>query len=252
MSAMRPRDWLFVSIVFALGLLCIRLGFWQLDRLQQRRERVARLKAQMAMPAVDLLQLSNALEEAEFRLASARGTFDHGNALLLRNRALNGVPGYHLVTPLLLAGSDWAVLVDRGWIEGGAEPRALLQRYRQPEQAAVEGLLLGSQSEPRLAFLADKVPGAGEEPLPAWRVLFIEGIAAQLPYNVLPLYLAQTEPLEGSGEQPIPQPEIDLTEGPHLSYAVQWFAFAATAFIGGGLWLRRRRRDRPQIVRSPQ
>ena len=129
--------------------------------------------------------------------------------------------GFRLITPLRLTGSDQAVLVDRGWIEADADPDELLLRYRRPQAATLEGIVLGPQSEPNLAFLADDVPQPGAEPLRAWRVLNIGGVQGQLPYALLPIYIAQTEPLEGAGARPEPQPEINTSEGPHLSDAIQ-------------------------------
>jgi cytochrome oxidase assembly protein ShyY1 len=59
--------------------------------------------------------------------------------------------------------------------------------------------------------------------------------------------LEATEPIGAQG-LPKPQTEIDLSEGSHLSYAIQWFAFAAISFLGGIAWLARgfaRRRANP-------
>jgi surfeit locus 1 family protein len=63
-----------------------------------------------------------------------------------------------------------------------------------------------------------------------------------MPYPLLPFFVAQTSTPSGSGEHPIPDPEIDLTDGPHLSYAMQWFAFAIIALGGAGAWIGRRQR----------
>jgi surfeit locus 1 family protein len=120
-------------------------------------------------------------------------------------------------------------------------------RTRSPESWAVSGavevggLLLPSQPEPAIAVLADRVPAEGEPPLREWRALSIEGIRRQIPYPVLGVYLAQESPAPGPAG-PQPSAELDLTEGPHLGYAIQWFAFAAIAIVGGLLWLRRAHR----------
>ena len=63
---------------------------------------------------------------AEWRSVEASGTYDTGAEVLIRNRSFDGAPGYHVVTPLVIADGT-ALLVNRGWIplspEGGSGPR---------------------------------------------------------------------------------------------------------------------------------
>jgi cytochrome oxidase assembly protein ShyY1 len=75
------------------------------------------------------------------------------------------------------------------------------------------------------------------------RDLDVRGIASSLPYDVFPLPLqlaGQTPPQPGA--LPIPVPLPALSEGPHLSYAIQWFSFATIALVGAAILLRRDRR----------
>jgi surfeit locus 1 family protein len=77
-------------------------------------------------------------------------------------------------------------------------------------------------------------------------------IGAALPYPILPVYLLlerQVPPQTGSLPEPPPLPP--LTNGPHLSYAVQWFSFAAIALFGYVVLLRRDRRDAVAPVAAP-
>ena len=60
----------------------------------------------------------------------------------------------------------------------------------------------------------------------------LERIGSQLPYRLLDAYV-QPDPEPSDALPPIPyQPEIELSEGPHLGYAGQWFSFAALLFFG--------------------
>jgi len=152
---------------------------------------------------------------------------------------MDGMAGVHVVTPLHLAGSDQTILVERGWIADKVYRTQPPASWSVGGQVEVSGLLLPTQREPSLAFLADRPPGLGEPPLRAWRALSIPGVQAQLPYPVLGVYLMQESPAP-SEDAPTPQSELDLGEGSHLGYSIQWFAFAATAFIGGWIWMRRR------------
>jgi hypothetical protein len=109
--------WLWATLAVVLGLaLLIRLGFWQLDRLAERRAANAHLVAQLEMPPLNLTGQPLAPAGVDLRRANVRGSYDFAQEMVLRNRAFDGAPGVHLITPLRIAGSDTAVLVDRGWI----------------------------------------------------------------------------------------------------------------------------------------
>ena len=219
-----------------IGLACLRLGVWQLDRLAQRRAGNASARAQLDRPTIALPQALASGENLEYRRATASGLFDPTHEVYLTSRPQDGVAGVHVVTPLLLADDGPAVLVDRGWI-ADADYRALSpESWSQQGPTQVSGFLLPSQGEPAISFLADRVPVEGEPPLLEWRALSIAGIAGQIPYPVIDVYLVQEGPAPHP-RAPFPSPELDLSEGPHLGYAVQWFAFAAIAWVGAGLWL---------------
>jgi cytochrome oxidase assembly protein ShyY1 len=111
----RPR-WIGLTVfaVVVVGV-CVRLGMWQLDRLEGRREFNARYAAGLEaapMPIEDLLADGGALA---YRRAIAMGRFDTAHEVILYGRTLDGQAGNHLLTPLVLADGR-AVIVDRGWV----------------------------------------------------------------------------------------------------------------------------------------
>jgi surfeit locus 1 family protein len=67
----------------------------------------------------------------------------------------------------------------------------------------------------------------------------LEGIATALPYRLAPLYLLARGEEPTRAALPVPAPLTELSEGPHLSYAIQWFSFAAVALVGCAVLLRR-------------
>ena len=239
MNGPRRRTGLFLVLAALTAALFVRLGFWQLARHAERTQRNAAIQSSLASPPVLLPEQGPITEEYGYRRVRATGRFDPSNQILLMNRAYQERPGYHLVTPLLQEGNSPAVLVDRGWIpqEDGTAER--LQNYRLDETVSLSGLLLPSQQEPSWSLLADPTPAPGERRL-AWRALSIPTIQQQFPYALAVLYLEQSEPLAGSGSGPIPAPELGISPGPHLGYAIQWFAFAAIAVGGALFWARRR------------
>jgi len=234
---LRPRGWSFLALAVLIAAACVRLGFWQLSRLAERRAHNQMIEARLAMPVADLQADASAASEQLYRRIRASGTFDADHEVLLENRTLNDQPGVHLITPLLLEGQLPAVLVDRGWValENGAAPSR--GRYRILEQVNVEGVLRPSQPEPSWAFLADPTAAPDQAPLDSVRVLNVERIQAQTPYTLLPVVLELTAPTQPG--MPIPNPDLDLSDGPHLGYAIQWFLFAVIALAGGLLYLKR-------------
>jgi surfeit locus 1 family protein len=237
--------WTTLFMLFAVGVM-VRLGIWQLDRLAARRADNAHIRAMQAAPALDLNSLdpSTDLETMEYRAAVARGTFIFDDQVALRNQYW-GIPdgpaeyGHHLLTPLLLEDGR-AVLVDRGWIPGSYTDPAAWHEFDQPGEVAVSGILRLSQSEAEMGGLStgDTLPG---QPQDFWVLPDLAGIAGQLTYELLPVYLQHAPP---AGEQALPYkalPELVLTDGSHLGFALQWFFYASLVFFGYPVFLRRRK-----------
>jgi surfeit locus 1 family protein len=236
---MFQRRWLFATLlVFAGTALCIRLGIWQLDRLAQRRLFNAQYLSARAAPALDLnRQAPDSIAGMEWRAAKVTGEYDFANQVALKNQYYNNQMGLHLLTPLRFG--DKAILVDRGWIpsDGNSTP-ADWRRYDEPGTVTLEGQLRLGQTKPAFGGAADVLPANGAK-LETWYNADLAHIARQMPYPVLPVYL-QPKPKPNDTEPPIPfQPEVEITEGPHLGYAFQWFTFATILFVGYPFFLRK-------------
>src|SRR5574339_344360 len=119
---MFQRKWLLLTLLVVAGTaLCIRRGFWQLDRLEQRRAFNAQFEMARAQPALDLNEEQPPdLAEMEWRPVKVTGEYDFANQVAIRNQYYDNEYGYHLWTPLVFGAE--AVFVDRGWIpaEGNA------------------------------------------------------------------------------------------------------------------------------------
>ncbi len=238
MTRLRKRDWSFILLIIVVTAACIRLGFWQLERLEQRQAEIQRVEAKLDNPPVKVATTVIAPAFA-YQPAFAVGEFDTQDQILIENQSLDGQPGFHLVTPLRLVRAEGAILVDRGWIpfEDGIEGN--LGQFNVSGMVEVKGILIPSVEQPDWSFLADPAPEPGEAPLQTWRFLTVDLIRRQVDFPLAALILVQTEALEDGPALPRPDPRIDLDEGPHLGYAIQWFAFASIAIIGGTLWIRR-------------
>ena len=221
--------------VLLIATVCVRLGFWQLQRLEERRARNAVLAAALAEPVLTLegealRAIAETPERFRFRRVRVAGRFDHPAALLLRGRARRGAPGVHLVAPLLLAAGDTAILVDRGWLPSADAATADPRPYAVAGPVSVVGLL-----RPLPRTLADD--GAVTRPVDGVDVttvqrLHVEVLGSEGPPVLLPVYLQRIPPDAGEDRLPLAEPVPTLDEGPHLGYAVQWFSFAAIAVVG--------------------
>ena len=239
--SMFSRQWgLTTLLVLAGAVLCARLGIWQLDRLAQRRAFNAHVEAMWAATPLTLTgQPDQDLSLMEYRAVSASGSYDFENQVVLRNRYYQDVYGYHVLTPLLLEDGS-AVLVDRGWIpaEGNDTP-ADWRKYDQPGRVTLRGQIRQGQVKPDLGGVPDPTLAPGMTRLEFWNTVNLERIGRQLPYPLLNVFL-QPDVDPGDMDPPIPyQPEIELSEGPHLGYAGQWFTFATILLLGYPVYLRK-------------
>jgi surfeit locus 1 family protein len=233
------RRWRFATLLVVVGTaVLVRLGVWQMDRLEQRRAFNAQVESARSQPALDLnLEQPEDITAMEWRAVYFVGKYDFENQIAVRNQYHGDQYGYHLLTPLL--SHDKAVLVDRGWIpaDGNSSP-ADWRKYDEPGVVAVTGQIRLGSGKPAFGGVADALPEDGSR-LEIWNNADVEKISMQLPYPILTVYLqAKADPHDAA--PPIPfQPELELTEGPHFGYAVQWFIFAALLFFGYPLYLKK-------------
>ena len=224
--------WLLATVLVIAGTLgLIRLGIWQLDRLKERRAFNSQVESARSQPAFDLNQKQpDNLTAMEWRQVQFAGKYDFVNQIAIRNQYYNNQSGYHLLTPLLSSGT--AVLVDRGWIpaDGNSAPKDW-RKYDEAGEVKVIGQVRLGLGKPAFGGVADALPVDGSR-LEVWNNADVARVASQLSYPILPVYI-QTNPDASDTKPPIPfQPELDLTEGPHFGYAMQWFTFAAILFFG--------------------
>jgi len=174
----------------------------------------------------------------EWRAVTVTGEYDFDNQVVLRNQYFGDQYGYHLITPLRFDGE--AVLVDRGWIpaDGNDAPQDW-RKYDEAGPVTVVGQIRLGQGKPVFGGVAEAELNSGQTRRVAWNNLDVSGISGQIPSRTLPVYV-QPSASENDDQPPIPsQPVLELTEGPHFGYALQWFAFAAILSIGYPFYLQR-------------
>ncbi len=210
------RDIVGAAVALAVAIVCVRLGIWQLDRLGQRRARNAVVAARLAQPPLSVGR-GTPLDSVRQRRLVARGVYDFARERVWPLRSFDGTPGVALVTPLRLADGS-AVFVDRGWVPSPDAHHVDPSVYREPDSASVEGL----------GF----IPPRGREDVD------IAALRDSVPYALLPFLLQQTGTSAPHG-LPRRWPAPSLDDGPHLSYAIQWFSFALIIVVGTSALLRK-------------
>jgi surfeit locus 1 family protein len=224
----------FAGLLVVVAGVCLALGAWQLDRLAQRRATNVETERARSAPLVDLAKGHQGTLDQ--RRVMAAGRFDQERLFVLRGRPYRGSPGVELVMPLLLAGSDTAVLVNLGFVPAADAVHFDPAMVDLPISDSVVGL---AQAIPLNPGWGQPVLSRGDT---TWRHIEFEAVARRLPYPVLPIVIGRTTN-DSIGGYPRALPAPPLDDGPHLSYAIQWFSFATIALVGGALWLRKRETD---------
>lgn len=216
------------SFALLIFVSMVALGFWQLGRLAERRAENAARVALLDQSPVTLTGQESDPAALAGRKVRLTGTYLNDESVVLRGqRSDSGVDGVHLLTPLRLSGGEVAVLVDRGWLPANQRDPAALAAYAVPREVTVEGLAWPAQVRPDSPLAPRDLPLPGETRIPAWVRVDVVGIQAQVSAPLLPIYI-ETLPVAGSAATlPRPADPRLLDEGPHLGYALQWFAFAA-------------------------
>lgn len=247
---LRPK-WIFGHLlVLALVVAMVNLGFWQLRRLHQRKafnNRILTNEAKPAAPLPGVLGPHATEDDAtadQGRNVRATGHYDTAESIVVTGQSINNVPGVWVMTPLVLEDGR-AVLVNRGFIAdngglsappAGAEPPA--------GTVTVTGSIQPTETPSGLQH-RDSV---GASRRTNFTFVDIGRIQTQIRQQLLPGWLlatAQKPPYTGKVVlQPVTPPE--LSNGPHLSYAIQWFAFSAIGVFGYPLLLWRRAADEDQ------
>lgn len=211
-----------------LAGVCVQLGMWQFERLDERTDENAIVKEHLDKEPVPIDDVIGPEDDEvpvdnEWTPVTVSGTYDPEHQVVEKYQTRDSGPGVEIVTPLV-TDAGTAVLVNRGWMES-ENNTASVDEIPAPEdgQVTVTGWL-------RVDSGADA--GAVEPSDGQVRAVSSEGIETALPYDAFPGYvnvtaqeLAPASPLE-------PEPRPDLGQGPHFFYGLQWFFFATLAVFG--------------------
>ena len=226
--------WLALAVfVVTLTIAFINLGRWQLDRLDQRRERNSSVVAHENSPVAEFVAVftRTIVEADQWQRVAVRGTFDPDHQFMVRYRSLGPASGYEVITPLRTTTGAW-VLVDRGF---GTKRNDEDYPTSVPAPPAGEVAITGYVRRDEQGSTQAVTP---VQPGNSIRLVNSAALAGSLPYPVVNGFISVIEltPAQAGGLAPITPPQ--LSEGNHFTYAIQWFIFAGMAGLGLVLLIR--------------
>jgi len=230
-SHLKLRKLILSALAIAFALACIWLGFWQIRRLHERQRANELLSSRRFAPEVELDALPADTAAARFRRVHVKGIYDHAQEIIYTLRGRNGSPGVNILTPVLRAGKDTAVLVNRGWVYSADGTSVDTQPWREADTIDGHGWV---ETFPTKGPFAPPNPARPR----SFRRLDRAQLVKVFPYPIANYYVVLTDSATSPSAPPRVEP-MPLDEGSHRSYAIQWFSFAAISIIGLVIFVRR-------------
>lgn len=225
---MMTRRWLgYLALAVVFAVTCFFLGRWQWHRFEVKNTRADRISAHYdatPIPLSDVLATPSAPlpPGREWTPITATGTYDATKLLLVRNRPLDGNYGYEVLVPLQIPHAG-ALLVDRGWVANG---RTASDRPEVPATPAGPVTVTG--------WLREGEPSLGRDmPLGQLASINLTEASRQLHEPTYQTYVILKGEHGAPGQkivrpQALEPPSVD--KGPHLAYAIQWWAVMLVGF----------------------
>ena len=230
---MRAREkYVFLKSLVALALiaLCLIAAQWQYHRGVDRHARNSMIEENIAAPIISLEKAASKLSKNEWRTVNVEGVFDISQTILLRNRYFEGKYGFEFLT-LFTSSNGEKFWVDRGWIVAGKDAVTAPVIPATPSGTVeITGRMRLDTALPRGSFFA--LPASGSGLISKWNAqneVVTEGY-------YLDLLNGSTAELTPNVTAQLPE----LSDGPHMAYALQWVFFAG--LVGYGRILIRRSR----------
>lgn len=227
--------WLALVVVFSVA--CVYLSSWQFDRRQQALDAMRQVAQNYDAEIVELKDVAT-LESFDatnqWRRVEITGRYLIDSTVLVRNRPLNGQAGFLQVVPFQLE-SGQVIAVERGWLSvtsGFDAPK------EQPLPSADLQTVIGHvrPSEPTLNRDA---PASQIATINIDSLIEKTAVEAEF-YKSIYLRMQSESATTGDSPRKLARPEI--SEGNHLSYALQWILFALMA-LGALIWAIRKERE---------
>lgn len=230
-----PRRWLFLVLALAGVAATLTLGTWQLRRADFKQSTASQIVAQGQLPPLSdwAPTQSNLLH----RNVSLRGLWLDAQTVFLDNRFMGGRPGFYVVTPLQLQGTQSIVWVQRGWVQRDIQDRTRLPELPSTgQEVMVPGRIIENISRVYALGEANSSTSAPASARPSriWQNLPVVNIGPG--YAALPMAVLQTAPAQANGAVQSDGlsrdwPQVDAGVAKHYGYAFQWFALCGLIIV---------------------
>lgn len=232
-------EWRITLFTVIMIPLLVFLGFWQLQRADEKSVLASAFEDQQRLPPAPITSVwQDTAEKLAYRPVQLRGEFLADTYFLLDNRIRNGRFGYEVLHVLQLSNAE-TVLVNRGWVAGDASRQVLPQLETPTGTVQVSGHVYVAPGKPYL-LAAQKLEDKWPQRVQAVEMNVLQQqiekhVKSKLfPY---PVRINANEP----GALQVEWKVINLSPEKHTGYAVQWFAMAVVLavvyiFQSSNLW----------------
>ncbi len=222
---LKIKTWLPHLAALLTILLCARLAFWQIDRADQKRER---MELWQSAPA---LSLNDEPAVPLFATVEATGSFDPRRHVLLDNQIRNNHPGVHVFTPFRPDGSSQLYMVNRGWLPWD---RSSANNAGIETNDATVNITARLSDIPKVGLQLGEASPLDQEQWPNLMTyydteLIRQALGPEVAANVLLLDPQHPAHLTGDPWRP-----VNMGSERHVGYAFQWMAIGLAVLV---IWI---------------
>jgi len=213
-------------VTLVLLPIFIRLGYWQLDRADQKRVIQTNYAQRSDLPSFRLESRVRATDELEYRRVFVKGTFDSKHQILIDNKVHNGRVGYYVITPLKMTSSNQYVLINRGWVPLGVSRSELPKIDVTDRHVTIHGVLVKAKRD--IVMISDTNRDTTGWPA-RMQWLDVKEFQKDTKYSVYPMaILMDPDAPHGYARE---WGKANLDPDKNTSYAMQWFSFAVLLLV---------------------
>lgn len=220
------KQWQLSLLVLLFLPLLLWLGFWQLERAEEKQQLLAQYEQQRELPVQHFTAITSVQQETNYQSVRLRGQFDQARYWLLDNRSREGQVGYEVVMPLWLEQSEQWVLVNRGWVSSPGSRNQLPAITTPSGHVAIEGHFYKPARNAIFNIARSDLPQAWPK-----RVLYIDhdSVKQALRADVYPTVLRMKN--NSLGAFSAQWSAVNTLPEKHWGYAIQWFAMSLVLLV---------------------
>lgn len=206
--------------------LFIKLGLWQYNKAELRKEIKSSYNASLDQDALVLPDNLTDVDAWKYKKVKVKGQYETKYQILLDNQVEENVAGFHVITPLRLDGSNDYVLINRGWVAGGAN-HTDIPTINTPDYSLEIIGFVWVPSKKIFSLESDNEKSSWKT---VWQHMDMERYQKSIPIHILPLVIKLDSKSNAGGfvrKWQLPASKIATNMG----YAYQWFGFTIASIL---------------------